>query len=280
MKNLVVNLHLLEKCNYRCVHCFSHFDSSKTLSFSCWTKIVDNIMGSAFVNRINLAGGEPLLMPRILELADHIHQKGAEVSIITNGSLLKEDLLQQGAVSMIGISIDSFNEKTLLKMGRRFANGAVLSEKQYRQLCGIIKQNGIDLKINTVVTKLNLDDDFSQVKEIDPKRWKILRMQEFKSGNFDNSPFTVSDEEFAVFCRKQTELGIPFISENTMRSAYIFVDPAGNLLDNTGGIYTSVGNLLDDDFSKCLRRLPLNRKLYEHRYGGNYMTNFEGEKND
>ncbi|MCL2186421.1 MAG: viperin family antiviral radical SAM protein [Treponema sp.] len=266
MNNLVVNLHLLEQCNYRCVHCFSHFNSSEALSFSGWTKIVDNIMGSAFIDRINLAGGEPLLLPWIQKLAGYIRKKGAEVSIITNGSLLKEKMLQQGIVSMIGVSIDSFNEETLFKIGRCTANGTVLEDKQYHKICALVKKNGIDLKINTVVTRLNLEDDFSPVKAIAPKRWKILRMQTFKSCNFDNSPLAISDEEFATFCRKQTAHGIPFISENTMRSTYIFVDPTGNLLDNADGNYSSIGNLRDEDFSQCIARLPLNRKLYESRY--------------
>lgn len=266
MNNLVVNLHLLEQCNYRCVHCFSRFNSPETLSFSGWAKIVDNILNCSSVNRINLAGGEPLLLPWIQELVNYIQQKSAEVSIITNGSLLKEDMLQQGTVSMIGISIDSFNERTLTKIGRYHENGAALSGEQYRQLCACVKKSETVLKINTVVTRFNLDDDFSPIKEIAPERWKILRMQIFKSGNFDNSPFAISDEEFSAFCLKQENLGIPFVAENTMHNSYIFVDPAGNLLDNTGCKYTPVGNLLEDNFSQCLKRLPLNLELYRHRY--------------
>jgi len=266
MNNLVVNLHLLEKCNYRCVHCFSLFNSPEILSLSDWMKIVDNILSCSSVKRLNLAGGEPLLLPWIYELAGYIHQKGVEVSIITNGSLLNEKMLQRTVFSMVGISIDSFNEETLLKIGRCTDNGLVLSNKQYYLLCTLIKENGIDLKINTVVTKLNLEDDFSILKKIKPKRWKILRMQKFSSNNFDNSHLAVSNEEFSAFCQKQENLGIPFISEKIMYNSYIFIDPQGNLIDNTGGKYKSVGNLLDEDFTQCFGRLPLNRELYERRY--------------
>ena len=269
MKDLVVNLHLLEKCNYRCAHCFSHFNSTETLSFSGWTRIVDNILRVPDVKRINLAGGEPLLLPWLQKLVDYIRQKGSKVSIITNGSLLKEDMLLQGTVSMIGISIDSFNGETLLKMGRHSDNAAPLSGEQYQKLCACVKKNGIDLKINTVVTRLNLEDDFSVVKEISPKRWKILRMQVFKNDYFNNSPFAISDEEYSVFCRKQAKLGIPFICENSMSNSYIFVNPTWYLLDNAGGEYKPVGNLLKEDFYECFERLDFNRQLYEHRYRGN-----------
>lgn len=269
MRNLVVNLHLLEQCNYRCRHCFSQFGSPGLLDLSFWEKIVDNILRCYPDCRINLAGGEPLLLSWIWDLVNHIRQKGAEVSLITNGSLLKADLLQPNTLSMIGISIDSFSENTLVKMGRCTESGMALSGGQYRRLCGLVKSSGSDLKINTVVTRLNLWDDFSPIQEIAPKRWKILRMQTFKTEDFDNSHLAVSDQEYETFCQKQESLGITFVRENSMRNSYIFVDPAGDLIDNAEGRYDSVGNLLQEDFDLCLGRLPLDKELYERRYADN-----------
>jgi MoaA/NifB/PqqE/SkfB family radical SAM enzyme len=129
-----------------------------------------------------------------------------------------------------------------------------------------VKENGIDLKINTVVTRFNLDEDFSALKEIAPKRWKILKMQPFKDRTFDNSALGINDEEFAGFCRRQKELGIGFIPEDTTQNAYIFVDPAGNLVDNTGGNNTPAGNLLKENFARCLEKLPFDEALYNSRY--------------
>ena len=274
MKNIVLNLHLLEQCNYRCEFCFSRFGSPKTLGLLVWKKIVDNILGYPSVGRINLAGGEPLLLPWLQELANYIHEKGAEVSLITNGSLLpsRDDILRAGAFSMIGLSIDSFNESTLEKLGRCSGNGTPLLCEQYRQLCDLVKKRNLELKINTVVTRLNLYDDFSPIKEIAPKRWKILRMQIFKTGDFDNSHLAIGDEEYKAFCERQKALGVPFVSEDSMRNSYIFVDPAGCLIDNAKGRYTPVGNLLEDDFPRCFRRLPLNWELYERRYNDSGVT--------
>jgi len=268
MRNLVLNLHLLEQCNYRCGFCFSHFGSPKTQSFSAWKRIIDNVLGYPYVSRINLAGGEPLLLPWLQELANYIRGKGAEVSLITNGSLLpqKADVLRSGAFSMIGLSIDSFSESTLVKMGRCSDNGIPLSYEQCRQLCAFVKKSDLELKINTVVTKLNFDDEFSPMKKIAPKRWKILRMQTFKTDNFDNSRLAISDEEYGVFCKRQEALGIPFVPEDSMRNSYVFVDPDGNLIDNAEGKYTPVGNLQKEDFLQCFRRLPLNWELYNSRY--------------
>lgn len=264
--DLVVNLHLLERCNYHCGHCFAHFDSAEPLSVDQWKAVIDTIALDRWVTRFNLAGGEPLMFQKLHELIEHIHQKGKEVSIITNGSLLKEEFLQTGLISMVGISIDSFQEDTQRKMGRCQHNGLVLSKSDYVKLCRSIQENGISLKINTVVTALNLNEDFSPIKQIAPNRWKIFKMQTFKVKDFDNTPLRVNKKEFDGFTERQRRLGIDFIEESDMENDYIIVDPSGNLVDNTGGRYRAVGNLLTESFERCLQKLPFNEALYRTRY--------------
>ena len=265
---MVINLHITERCNYRCNHCFGHFDSRRDLSLSEWKSVVDAAMEKTSVKRFNLAGREPLLFSGLDELIDHISGKGAAVSIITNGSLLDDELLQSQNIAMIGISVDSFCEATLRKMGRCQRNGTVLLKKQCRRLCERILANNITLKINTVVTRLNLHEDFSPMTELAPQRWKLLKMQPFKSAGFDNAPLGISAEEFDAFCSRQRLLGIGFTPEASMRRAYIFVDPAGNLVDNSAPHYKPIGNLLTEDFFQVFQRLPFNTALYQSRYEG------------
>ena len=268
--DLVVNLHLLERCNYHCGHCFAHFDSAELLSVDMWKAVVDAIALDRQIGRFNLAGGEPLLFPALYELIEHIHQKDIEVSIITNGSLLgnslNEELLRMDAISMIGVSIDSFQESTLRKMGRCQCDGRALSGQDYVRLCKSVQENGIKLKINTVVTALNLNEDFSPIKRIAPDRWKIFKMQVFKTKDFDNTPLLVTKKQFDCFTERQRKLSIDFIEESDMENAYILVDPSGNLVDNTGGRYRAVGNLLTESFEQCLQKLPFNEALYRMRY--------------
>jgi radical S-adenosyl methionine domain-containing protein 2 len=76
--DLIVHLHLLKRCSYRCKHCFAHFDSGKTLSVDIWKAVIDTIALDRRVTRFNLAGGEPLLFPDLYELVEYIHQKGKE----------------------------------------------------------------------------------------------------------------------------------------------------------------------------------------------------------
>jgi len=159
----VINLHLLEKCNYHCKHCFARFDSRELLSVQDWKRIIDNITEKTHVSRFNLAGGEPLLYHGLDEVIEYINTKDIQVSLITNGYLLSENRICgfKGMISMIGISIDALHAGLLQEMGRCTKRQEILSESRCIALCKSIKENDIQLKINTrVVWKLQFLNNF------------------------------------------------------------------------------------------------------------------------
>lgn len=92
-----INLHILELCNYKCEHCFAHFDSQKLLTEKEWEKIVDNCIENTDVEEFNIAGGEPLLYKDLMKLVRYIHKKGKLISIITNGSLISDLWIEENA---------------------------------------------------------------------------------------------------------------------------------------------------------------------------------------
>ena len=77
-RNLKVNLHICEHCNYHCLHCFAKFGCTKILDDENWKKIADNIISSGSVREINIAGGEPLLHPQMIDIVDYIQRADAE----------------------------------------------------------------------------------------------------------------------------------------------------------------------------------------------------------
>lgn len=111
-RDLVINLHYTDICNYRCRFCHSRFGKTP-LELEEWKRIIANIVKDVDVRRFNLAGGEPLAAPFAQELIDHIHGLGIPVSIITNGSLLTPSWIDdnRNKLSMIGISVDAFRHE-------------------------------------------------------------------------------------------------------------------------------------------------------------------------
>jgi radical S-adenosyl methionine domain-containing protein 2 len=263
----VINLHLLEKCNYHCKHCFARFDSHKLLLVQDWKQIIDNITKKSHISRFNLAGGEPLLYQGLDEVIEYINTKNIQVSLITNGYLLSEERIREfkGRLSMLGISIDALHAEVLQKIGRCTKRQEIFSMNRCIGLCKSIKENNIQLKINTVVTRLNLRENIGDlIQTICPDRWKILKMKQFSSDNNDNSGLEITEDEFNKFCSMYTS--ISHVEEPSLKSAYIIVDSKGWLVNNNNKNYQPAANLLQEDFVKGFDALHLDEKLYESRY--------------
>ncbi|GHU15821.1 radical SAM protein [Spirochaetia bacterium] len=269
MKNepLIINLHLLDACNYRCGHCFAHFNMPKVLPFEQWQRVIDNIISHTNVKRFNLAGGEPLLYRELDQLIQYIASKNIETSLITNGFLLDENRVRSfaGMVSMIGLSIDSLEDETLKQIGRCTPNNKILDRSRCATVCKSIKANGIKLKINTLVSNLNKNEDFhSFIREVQPDRWKILKMKHFENSMYDNKMLIPGDFDYEAFVAKHSD--IPHIAEREMKSAYIMVDAWGNLVDTGTENNTTAASLLEKDFAESFSRLYFDYAVYLKRY--------------
>jgi len=263
----IINLHLLEKCNYHCKHCFARFDSCKLLSVQDWKRIIDNITENTHVSRFNLAGGEPLLYQGLDEVTEYINTKDIQVSLITNGYLLSEERIHEfkGRITMVGISIDALHAGVLQEMGRCTKRQEILSMNRCIVLCKSIKENAMQLKINTVASRLNLHENlYDFIQTVCPDRWKILKMKQFSSGDSDNSDLVITEDEYNKFCSMYAS--VPHIEESSLKNAYIMVDSNGWLVDNSSENYQPAANLLQEDFAKGFAALHLDRELYESRY--------------
>jgi len=266
-KGFIINLHLLEKCNYHCKHCFAHFDSTTVLSIQDWKRIIDNITEETPVSRFNLAGGEPLLYKGIDEVIEYIHSKKIEVSLITNGHLLSEERICKfkGKVSMIGLSIDALQPELLREMGRCTKTNEILSMDKCIRLCKSIHENNIQLKINTVVSKLNLYENFTDfIQTVCPTKWKILKMKRFSTDNFDNAELVITKNKFSRFCSIYSSFTPT--KEVSLKNSYIMIDARGKLVDNSSESYADIANLLIEDFWPKFISMRFNTVLYEARY--------------
>ena len=230
--NKIFNLHFTDFCNYACKFCYAKKEK-KILSLGQVKIVVDNIADyfsakSITDGRINIAGGEPTTCAYLQEIIDYINEKKITASIITNGSLLTEAFIKanRNKLSMIGISIDSINEETNLKLGR-CQETKIFDYEKLCKICRCIKQNGIILKINIVVSKMNIDEDITKlIDDVKPDRFKILQM-------LPTTPFAaqncVTDEEFDAYLEKYRGYDIVHEKRKNIKKAYMIVDSMGYL---------------------------------------------------
>ena len=81
-----VTIEVTQRCPNQCIYCssWSSPDRSEALSFDTICQVVDDA-AELGAKLINLSGGEPLLRPDIVAIAERIHSKGMEIRLYSSG---------------------------------------------------------------------------------------------------------------------------------------------------------------------------------------------------
>jgi radical S-adenosyl methionine domain-containing protein 2 len=164
-----INIHLTRSCNFNCQFCYAGFGEcgSSHLPPDQLRQILYEISRvQSYQNerkiKVNFAGGETLLYPALGGILGFCKQLGLTTSLVTNGFLLDESMVDQfsGALDICAISMDSGLPETNHAIGRctrDFRPDALF----YRSKVGHIHGAGIRLKVNTVVNRLNLHENLA-----------------------------------------------------------------------------------------------------------------------
>lgn len=274
------SFHIVKPCNMKCKFCYATFEDMKVvnqLPKSDAFVILDKLK-EAGLQKITFAGGEPLLYKWICEVIEYSKSIGLVTSIITNGSLLTDDLIEKfkGRLDWIGISIDSLNDSTNELIGR-----SNMSKINYYDLCFKIKEAGFKLKINTVVNSFNYYADMNDfIDEVKPSRWKVFQALRVDGQNEKQfNEIKVTDGQYKSFVDQhkfnkdmsKRDCLVPEDNES-MTGSYLLIDPLGRLFENTSGKHTYSSKLQDNTIELCLSEINLNREMFEQR-GGIYNWN-------
>jgi radical SAM protein with 4Fe4S-binding SPASM domain len=112
----VVVWNATKTCNLECIHCYAdarirHYDGELTTGEA---KAMIDDLASFKVPALLISGGEPLVRPDILELAEYATTHGVRVTFSTNGTLIDKKRAGRIAdigVAYVGISIDGNEER-------------------------------------------------------------------------------------------------------------------------------------------------------------------------
>ena len=286
-----VNFHLWQPCNMECKFCFARFLDVKQdivpkghLNQGECLEVV-RLLAEAGFDKINFAGGEPTLCPWLPELIRTAGNYGMTTSVVTNGSKITGEWLDTvaGHLDWIAISIDSVDPVRLAQSGRATPAGP-LTEQAYLATVNLVKERGIRLKINTVVTSANWDEDFTGfIAKARPERWKILQVLPVAGQNdADIERFAVSAAQFDAYLTRNGSAapnGTAVVSEDndSMRGSYIMVDPAGRFFDNVAGKHTYSRPIINVGVVEALKEVAVRPDLFRQRGGlYNWRTRPDG----
>jgi len=151
-------IYLTYTCNYRCAHCYGKYgkkhgpkyNPNNTMNLEELKQIVKTLHKNG-CRYISLLGGEPLLHKDIKEIIRFIRSYNIELSIITNGSLVKKRIEDIKDTSTICLSIDG-GEKS-----NNFLRGKGTFSKSIKAI-SISKKHRINTHINTTIYKKSIKD--------------------------------------------------------------------------------------------------------------------------
>jgi MoaA/NifB/PqqE/SkfB family radical SAM enzyme len=161
-----VSLFFTRECNFNCRYCAtSKSQKNPDISIEKWRNIITQVynQGCRF---ITIYGGEPTLRTDLVEVLKHCIDLNMYTHVVTNGSLLNEQLLEDFAslgYLILGLSIDSLSKTSF-------------SPKKYRpeliELLRIMKErypNNIDYSIHILTTKENITEIVPLIKNINKR---------------------------------------------------------------------------------------------------------------
>ena len=246
-----VNFHLWKPCNMSCKFCFATFQDfgreilpKGHLAPEDCMAVVEALAEAGF-EKINFAGGEPTLCPWLPDLLQRARELALTTSVVTNGSCITREWLArtEGCLDWAAVSIDTLDPVKLQSLGRTTRNGP-LSEIDYLRIGEFLKEGGVRLKVNTVVTRENCDEDLGGfVSRARPERWKLFQALPVggqNDGQINN--LLIAREEFDRYVTRNRyveSLGITVVPESNelMTGSYVMVDPAGRFFDNVAGVH-------------------------------------------
>ena len=284
MKQLVVNYHITEACNFGCHYCYAAWQkpNGKELFHNVQNafKLLDElnqlprVLGNTNTPmRLNFAGGEPLLYPdKLQQLIEYASQLEMEPSIITNASLLTHERLMAMApyLKVLGISLDSADDTRNRLIGRSDRKGRILDIDALASMLADARRlyPQMTFKMNTVVNKHNCDEDFAVLLDtLKPDKWKVLRMLPVTTHDL-----AVTDQQYSHFVsHHQDYADIMFAEDNNdMRASYLMVDPDGRFFQNDtitpGTDYNYSRPILQQGVRKALADIHFDDAKFTARY--------------
>jgi len=118
---VTVKIDLTNKCNHNCENCIdSELRGSEEINTNGLFKILRELKHFGVKGLHYTGGGEPLLHTNAITIFNYTKQLGFETGLITNGSLLNEEIAAN--FDWIRVSLDAYNKRDYKKTHGKSAN--------------------------------------------------------------------------------------------------------------------------------------------------------------
>jgi radical SAM protein with 4Fe4S-binding SPASM domain len=299
-----VQWHLTERCNLRCRHCYQNISvpamsaseivpaiDSVIETIKNWVTDYDVVMSPSF----NFTGGEPILHEDLMEILEHVRNRGYATALMSNGTLITDDIarrLKLLQVEEVQVSIE----------GMKAVHDRIRGRGSFRQaLRGIenLLANQVNTSINLTLSRLNIGEVDGLVRlaeDMGIGAVTFSRLVACGRGN-EISDQMLTPPELAAFYRRVRErpasTGVTFTSRDPLFTVAMLEDeipetefPVGGCAAGVFGVTItadgsvmpcrrmdlSIGNIRETPFRKLWAESPVlwslrNREEYHGNCG-------------
>ncbi len=177
-------------CNLNCPHCYAYkYRFMKTLPKEEVMRVLKEAIDLG-LEWINFAGGEPLLVPWLIDVLRWLEDHGVETSIVTNGTLIDREMARKLKITYLYVSLDGGTKKAH-EMHRPNTWEKLMKTFKY------LNEEGVRFSTVMAVSKLNYWDAYNFVKkskEVGADHASIIPVM--PTGKALENKIWVSSEEF------------------------------------------------------------------------------------
>lgn len=209
-----IRLEVTSHCNLKCEYCHNSEYSNRKDDMTAEEimQLIKDLKEYYPINKILLTGGEPLINPKICEIIKLITDLGIKPDMVTNGTLITEELvkkLEDSGLKRIRISIDEISEESKLRStanpNKIWENARMIKEKSDIEVC-----------IHTVCSPDNVDglfDVYLKTLEVGARRWRVFDLG-YQGGITENKSKFSFDSYYDKFIESTKKILTHYIENN------------------------------------------------------------------
>jgi len=257
---------MTSRCNLSCSYCVLEnkpCQLEQELSLQDKIRLIEHLYKNLNFRYLTLSGGEVFYMGKdapadFLEILRNLKkyksskpEENLKLSIFSNALLIDSELCNAmvGVIDDISITIDSSSDKTLSKIGRSGLNRNYM-ERVVNSI-KLLKKKGIPVRLHSVVSILNEDSIFTEVKaildelaknDISIQNWKFYQYMSYDVPEVDRM-HAISLKEFhsirkrIVESLKDYRIKLRFKDNCEMDDSLFNILPYGNAQYSNGGTW-------------------------------------------
>ncbi|MBQ7104512.1 MAG: radical SAM protein [Bacilli bacterium] len=216
----VVFIEVTRACNLQCKHCLNNSGTRMKDELNKEeTETLIRSLAKAGVSEIRFTGGEPLLNENIYDYISLCTKLGLSTSIGTNGTLINGKIinkLKEAGLKRSVVSLDGTEEI------HDDIRGKGNFQKSFKAI-NLLKEAGIDVRVNAVIMKNNIEDVIALAKFLDQNKIKLYIRRFIESGrglNLTNYGLTLEDYDYVREQLKE-ELKGKYIDGHYLKSSEV-----------------------------------------------------------